>query len=371
MKSIVSILFLIGAFHFSYAQIVDIPDPNFKNALVNTLCVDIDHDGVYDVGVDTNNDGEIQVSEAEAVDNLYLNNLSINSMVGIEAFTQLIDLSCNGNNLSSLDLTNNLYLEELITAWNNLTVVDFGANINLRSIILHDNLIAQINLSQNTGLISIVINNNLLNTIDVSQQIDLLGLSISNNNLTSLDLSNNLDFNQLSCSNNPLVGTLDLSHLNGFRTLICDNTLLSNINIKNGNNINMQRMWAHDNPNLICLQVDDVAYANNQECDITGTDGWCKDETANYSEDCLLGFTEQSLKNALLSYPNPVKDKLNFSLDKEVVIHKISIYDVLGKLILTEYSPLNSIDITKLDSGLLFLKIETNKGVITKKIIKE
>jgi hypothetical protein len=51
------------------AQIINIPDANFKNALVNTLCV-----GDWETGdggptsdVDVNNDGEIQVSEAAAV----------------------------------------------------------------------------------------------------------------------------------------------------------------------------------------------------------------------------------------------------------------------------------------------------------------
>lgn len=371
MKNLIIILFFLGLYHFSIGQIVDIPDPNFKNVLVNIPCVDINGDGEMDVDVDTNNDGEIQYSEAESFDNLYLSGYNINSMVGIEAFINLKELYCSSNNLISLDLSNNLVLEEIIAGWNDLTEVNFGANTNLRSVALLNNLLTQLDISQNTGMIAIDLQNNLLNEIDVSQNIDLLGISIYNNNLTQLDLSNNPDFYQLDCSNNPLEGNLDLSYNDELLRLYCTSTLLTSINIKNGNNINMSRMWAFDNPNLLCIQVDDVNYANSQDCDIDGDSGWCKDETIVYSEDCLLGFNEQSLQNALQLYPNPVKDKLYFSFSNEVVIKKISIYDVLGKLILIEYNPLNSIDITKIGSGLLFIKIETNKGVLTKKIIKE
>ncbi|MBK8442578.1 MAG: hypothetical protein IPL35_03800 [Sphingobacteriales bacterium] len=61
--------------HFATAQIVNIPDPNFKNALLN-------HSPI----IDTNNDGEIQVAEAEAVDSLYLFNKNITDLTGIKAF---------------------------------------------------------------------------------------------------------------------------------------------------------------------------------------------------------------------------------------------------------------------------------------------
>ena len=54
MKTIIILIILTLYFNISNGQIVNIPDANFKNALI-------------DEGVDTNNDGEIQVSEAEAV----------------------------------------------------------------------------------------------------------------------------------------------------------------------------------------------------------------------------------------------------------------------------------------------------------------
>jgi hypothetical protein len=65
------------------AQIVDIPDTNFKNALLN-------HDPI----IDTNNDGEIQESEAESVTVMYVTDKNISSLEGIQSFILLELLSC-------------------------------------------------------------------------------------------------------------------------------------------------------------------------------------------------------------------------------------------------------------------------------------
>jgi len=67
----------------SNAQIVDIPDTNFKNALLN-------HDPI----IDTNNDGEIQESEAESVTVMYVTDKNISSLEGIQSFILLELLSC-------------------------------------------------------------------------------------------------------------------------------------------------------------------------------------------------------------------------------------------------------------------------------------
>ena len=47
MKNILILLFLAFCF-VGYGQIIDFPDANFKNALVNTKCVDTDGDGMPD-----------------------------------------------------------------------------------------------------------------------------------------------------------------------------------------------------------------------------------------------------------------------------------------------------------------------------------
>ena len=96
----------------SHAQIVNIPDANFKAALLaNNLITKID----------LNNDKEIQVSEAMVVKELYLSQKNIANLSGIEAFTALTYLDCYGNKLTTLDVSKNTALTALYCSYNQLT----------------------------------------------------------------------------------------------------------------------------------------------------------------------------------------------------------------------------------------------------------
>lgn len=85
MKKIFIAVFVLG-FAVSYGQIINFPDPNFKKALVSSLCVDTNNDGAGDEDADLNNDGEIQVSEAEEVKSLYIFGKAIANLDGINYF---------------------------------------------------------------------------------------------------------------------------------------------------------------------------------------------------------------------------------------------------------------------------------------------
>jgi hypothetical protein len=91
MKTFIVLLLL--AFGISgYGQIINFPDPNFKNALVNTKCVDTDGDSFGDADADLNDDGEVDVSEALKIIGLNLFNRNIFNLEGINNFTSLINL---------------------------------------------------------------------------------------------------------------------------------------------------------------------------------------------------------------------------------------------------------------------------------------
>ena len=72
-------------------------------------------------------------------------------------------------------------------------------------------------------------------------------------------------------------------------------------------------------------------------------------------------------------YPNPTTGELRIT-NYELQVTNVEVFDVYGrkqKIILhSPFSILNSIDITQLPKGLYFLKITTEKGTLTKKIIK-
>ncbi len=124
------ILFVCG---MAQAQIVNIPDTNFKNKLLEastTNNIAKDQNGVSIV-IDTNADNEIQVAEALAVYELDVINAGIGDLAGIEEFTNITSLKCDQNNLNILDVSALINLEELTCSSNNLTELDMSDNLNL------------------------------------------------------------------------------------------------------------------------------------------------------------------------------------------------------------------------------------------------
>jgi hypothetical protein len=88
MKSIQLTLFLVFVAALnSTAQIINIPDPVLKTELTTTNCVHVN--GVATRSVDTNGDGDVQLSEALAVIDLRLSDGQVTDFSGLEAFTNL------------------------------------------------------------------------------------------------------------------------------------------------------------------------------------------------------------------------------------------------------------------------------------------
>lgn len=75
-RKLLLLVALVASAGLGNVQIVNIPDANFKNALVNSICTDTNGDGVLDDDVDANNDDEIQVAEALDVQQLFLRSVA-------------------------------------------------------------------------------------------------------------------------------------------------------------------------------------------------------------------------------------------------------------------------------------------------------
>ncbi len=73
-------------------------------------------------------------------------------------------------------------------------------------------------------------------------------------------------------------------------------------------------------------------------------------------------------------YPNPSAEEINIQFPEAIKIKRVSVYDILGKEIFIKEIEASENKITlnpKLTSGIYFLKIDSNKGLISKKIIIE
>ncbi|SKB83793.1 hypothetical protein SAMN05660477_01445 [Soonwooa buanensis] len=173
------------------AQNVHIPDPVFKNYLLNNY------------SINTNNDSEIQLEEALA----YKGSISIydapviKDLTGLEAFENFTFLVVSG----SLQLTN--------------PHLDFS---NFRY---------------------------------------LMSVSIQESNLSSIKLPNNDYFERITLHKTE-IENLDLSGFASLRSIMVDNNArLKTINLKGIDISKIYSAWFMLNPNLYCIQVDDIASA--------------------------------------------------------------------------------------------------------------
>ncbi len=86
-----------------------------------------------------------------------------------------------------------------------------------------------------------------------------------------------------------------------------------------------------------------------------------------YYQNALLGIEDNSF-TAIKIFPNPASNQLNINASQP--LERIEMYSVSGKFIMSETDFSNPIDISKLPSGLYFIKISSKNGILTKKFIK-
>lgn len=141
------------------AQYTQVPDPIFEQFLLDS---GIDTDGIIN--------GQFLTTNALGVFNIDIDYLPIEDLTGIEAFIDLEWLRAINNNISILDLSQNLNLDQLEIANSPIEAIDLSNNIDLFGLVL-----------TNCGL----------TTLDVSQNINLGSLKASENNFSTIDLSNN------------------------------------------------------------------------------------------------------------------------------------------------------------------------------------
>ena len=251
MKKLLLVLICLPFIGFGQPPIVNIPDVNFKSYLVGNS------------SINTNRDTEIQVSEATPfAGSINCSGLGIFDLTGIEAFTALTNLNCNQNKLVSLDVSANTALIELDCSDNQLTSLVVSNNTVLIELACYDNQLTSLDLSNNTVLELLFCYDNQLTSLDVSNNTDLYRMICSSNQLTSLDVSNNTALELLDCERNQL-DSLDVSVNTNLTELGCEQNQLTSLDARNGNNQNLLQFKIIDNPNLTCINVDDVTYSTN------------------------------------------------------------------------------------------------------------
>ncbi len=243
-------------------EIINFPDPNFKQALLNHIPV-----------IDTDGDGEICIDEAQTATSIRASDRNITNASGIEYFKNISYLSLSDNSLSSLDLSSNtrlsevhlsnnklvninllniIVLEKLFIGGNMLSQLNLTKNINLKRLSAWGNQLAQINLKENTLLEDVFLNGNLFTQIDITNNKNLISLSIRENNLTSLNTDNNLTLKNLTVSRNK-INQLNLTNNVELTRLDIQHNRLTELNTNN--NLKIAYLFASYNPFLSSVDI--------------------------------------------------------------------------------------------------------------------
>jgi len=288
-KLLLSGVFALLAFAAD-AQIVNIPDPVFKNFLVNHS-YNTNPTGIgTTVYLDGNHDGQIQYSEAAGYTSNIFNhgfqmmNLNITSLVGIEAFDSIEYLNVDGNPLTGIDISGCQSLKTLICN-NNL----FGVlNLNSASLEVLDcnnsNTLTSLDLGGCPALKKATIQTQThLAHIDLVGCTNLEELRVNQNPaLTDLVMGNHYALRLFQGYNNHLAA-IDVSLCPVLQYLFCSGNPLTSLNLANGNPQSFIQIIASGFPGLTCIKVDNVAVS---EFLWDGGYPYEFDAWANFSLDC-------------------------------------------------------------------------------------
>ncbi|WP_178984683.1 DUF7619 domain-containing protein [Winogradskyella helgolandensis] len=292
MKKSYLLIFLFFVSTIMNAQIVDIPDANFKNALLNTNCADLNGEGYYSSDADLNDDGEIQVSEAEAILGLNLSNQNISSLEGLDSFVNIKSFKCASNDITSIDLSFVTDIEHdlIISANQNLISANLG---NITSI----------------GGDFTCFNNAALNNLDLGALVSV-GEDFScqsNGSLITVNLQNLYQVNaSLSFNNNDAINGYNLSNLYNVAGLfrISGHYDLTSIDINSLNNV--RSLEITDNVNLSSLNVPNLLTTNS--INVHGNSN-----LTSVSFDNLTTVTyDLPIAGACIIIDNPVIESINF-----------------------------------------------------------
>ena len=84
--------------------------------------------------------------------------------------------------------------------------------------------------------------------------------------------------------------------------------------------------------------------------------------------DITTGIAEMQKENSVI-YPNPTSGTINIKTQPDEIVHRVLVTDISGKLVFRDDNGNSIIDLSILENGVYFVKLETNNGTHIEKII--
>jgi len=416
--------YAIGDFTVNWGDGITETPPTYGGMLSHTY----DSTGEYEVVITASNtDCKVawvdcckeQVTELSFFDCPYLAMLQCSdnmiTNLNLSGYVHLSDLECEDNLLTNLDLSGCIDLKYLFCENNQITNLNLSGCDSLEWLYCENNQITNINLTGCFSLTFLHCENNKITNLDLSDCTALERFFCDENQITSLDLSNCLVLEYLSCENNLLTG-FDLSNFGIIKYLHCSNNQIKlldlyatqlvvnnyigtvfgtqNLPIINANmNTELfedqsvingvyteysvrldgalapQSNYTVKEGKLIFLEEGKYTVTMTNKAIVSNDNDLAK--VIVPVEVVPVGISENSILQIEV-YPNPTTGKLKIE-NGELRIENVEIYDVYGRNLTLHTSyllPHTSLDLSNLKAGVYFVKINTDAGIVTKKIIK-
>jgi Leucine-rich repeat (LRR) protein len=342
------------------------------------------------------------------------------SSLDLTELSNLEDLHCNNNDLIQLDVTNLSQLKSLKSAYNNLNTLDLTGLDNLEYLFVHSNNLSDLNINETPNLIGFICYDNNFTSLDLSVTQNLLYVSCSDNAITDLNVNGLFQLEQINASAN-LISSIDLSGLDNLNYLTLSNNTISDINVSNLSNLiqfdiayndlseldcsqsGVIQLFCNNNPNLTTINTrnanvsysdPDLLYFAFNFDNLPLLESICMDEGEVYNlnhtlynlnenvvvytgENCDIvtvvpPLSVDNFENSSVTiYPNPIQDIFSISANSIINRSTVTIFNSIGQRLKTFSKDSSFFDISDLMSGIYYLKIETDQGTISEKIIKK
>lgn len=226
-------------------------DPKFYSAVVSSY----NNDSSYCTA--------IKEDELASITSVGGSNFDIYDVNGIQYLKGITQVAFSGNNISSIDLSENKNLVRIVLPYNKLSSIDLSENKNLKEIDLRSNKLSSIDLSENKNLEFLWLYDNNLNEIDLSNNHNISNLHLGmNSNLKKVDLSGNTALDRIDINTFKENKNLEYLNLNGM-------TALSNIFLEEDNH-NLSSIDLSTNSALTSITISsnkilNVDLSNNKE----------------------------------------------------------------------------------------------------------
>ncbi len=238
-------LIMICAFALADVKIdkKNFPDENFRTCVLQ---------------FDTDDNGVLSSAEIKAVTEMDVGRKQITDLTGIEHFETLESLTCDYNEIKSLNVSKNRSLKKLECRYNQLAKLDVSKNTVLEYLSCDNNKLTALDISNNKALTYFSCHYNQIKKLDVSKNIALTSLFCSTNELTKLDISKNVALTAFDCMFNQLT-TLDVSKNTKLEYLYCHHNQLTKLDTSN--NLEISCLDCSDN------QLTNLTLGNNKVLD--------------------------------------------------------------------------------------------------------